>query len=80
LQIHKIRLRKDSSIWASVPIVDMAMVPLLSYPVFMTKPSNHHMHDTGSIVPHIRIKYNYYKKVSLMTIMTLSGTEEWKTP
>jgi hypothetical protein len=41
------------------------------YPVFMPKPSTHHMHDPGSIVPHIRpkvftdnhmswIKYNYY--------------------
>jgi hypothetical protein len=25
----------------------------LSYPVFMPKPSTHHMHDPGSIVPHI---------------------------
>jgi hypothetical protein len=43
----------------------------LSYPVFMPKRSSHHMHDPGSIVPHIRpkvftdnqmslIKYNYY--------------------
>jgi hypothetical protein len=43
----------------------------LSYPIFMTKPSTHRMHDPGSIVPHIRpkvftdnqmsrIKYNYY--------------------
>jgi hypothetical protein len=49
----------------------MALVPLLSYPVFMPKPSTHRMHDPGSIVPHIqpkvftdnqmsRIKYNYY--------------------
>jgi hypothetical protein len=49
----------------------MAPVPLLSYPVFMPKQSTHHMHDPGSIVPHIwpkvftdnqmsRIKYNYY--------------------
>jgi hypothetical protein len=49
----------------------MAMASLLSYPVFMPKPSTHHMHDPGSIVPHIRskvftdnqmprIKYNYY--------------------
>jgi hypothetical protein len=39
--------------------------------VFIPKPSTHHMHDLGSIVPHIRpkvltdnqmsrIKYNYY--------------------
>jgi hypothetical protein len=52
-------------------MVEMALVPLLSYPVFMPKPSTHHMHDPGSIVPHIRpkvftdtqmsrIKYNYY--------------------
>jgi hypothetical protein len=49
----------------------MALVPLLSYPVFMAKPSTHRMHDPGTIVPHIRpkvftdnqmprIKYNYY--------------------
>jgi hypothetical protein len=49
----------------------MAMIPLLSYPVFIPKPSTHHMHDPGSIVPHIwpkgftdnqmsRIKYDYY--------------------
>jgi hypothetical protein len=49
----------------------MALVPLLSYLVFMPKPSTHRMHDPGSIVPHIqpkvftdnqmsRIKYNYY--------------------
>jgi hypothetical protein len=28
----------------------------LSYPVFMPKPSTHHMYDPGSIVPHIRPK------------------------
>jgi hypothetical protein len=49
----------------------MALVPLLSYPVFMPKLSTHHMHVPGSIVPHIlpkvltdnqmsQIKYNYY--------------------
>jgi hypothetical protein len=43
----------------------------LSYPVFMSKLSTHRMHDSGSIVSHIRvkvlidnqtsrIKYNYY--------------------
>jgi hypothetical protein len=52
-------------------MVDMALIPLLSYPVFMPKPSTHRMHDPGSIVPHIRpkvftdkpmprIEYNYY--------------------
>jgi hypothetical protein len=52
-------------------MVDMALVPLLSYPVFMPKPSTHRMHDPGSIVPHIwpklitdnqmsRITYIYY--------------------
>jgi hypothetical protein len=52
-------------------MVDMALVPLLSNPVFMPKPSTHRMHDPGSIVPHLRpkvftdnqmsqIKYNYY--------------------
>jgi hypothetical protein len=52
-------------------MVDMALVPLLSYPVFTPKPRTHRMHDPGSIVPHIRakvftdtqlsrIKYNYY--------------------
>jgi hypothetical protein len=28
----------------------------LSYPVFMPKPSTHRMHDSGSLVPHIRPK------------------------
>jgi hypothetical protein len=28
----------------------------MSYLVFMPKPSTHHMHDPGSIVPHIRPK------------------------
>jgi hypothetical protein len=52
-------------------MVDRALVPLLSYPIFKPKPSTHHMHDSGSIVPHIwpkmftnnqmsQIKYNYY--------------------
>jgi hypothetical protein len=52
-------------------MVDMALVPLLSYPIFIPKPSTHHMHDLGSIVPHVRpkvftdnqmsqIKYDYY--------------------
>jgi hypothetical protein len=52
-------------------MVDMALVPLLSYLIFTPKPSTHRMHDPGSIVSHIRpkvftdnqmsrIKYNYY--------------------
>jgi hypothetical protein len=52
-------------------MVNSALVPLVSYPVFMPKPSTHCMHDPGSIIPHIRpklfidnqksqIKYNYY--------------------
>jgi hypothetical protein len=52
-------------------MVDTALVPLLSYLVFMPKPSTHRMHDLRSIVPHVRpiviidnqmsrIKYNYY--------------------
>jgi hypothetical protein len=41
---------------ATIPTVDMALVPLLSYPVFMPKPSTHRMHDPGSIVPHTRPK------------------------
>jgi hypothetical protein len=52
-------------------MVDTALLPLLSYLVFMPKPSTHCMHDPGSIVPHIwskvftdnqmsQIKYNYY--------------------
>jgi hypothetical protein len=43
----------------------------MSYPFFMPEQSTHHMHDPGSIVPHIRpkvftdnqmsqIKHNYY--------------------
>jgi hypothetical protein len=53
-------------------MVDMALIPLLSYPVFMPKPCTHHMHDPGSIVAQIRpkvftdnqmsrIKYYYYR-------------------
>jgi hypothetical protein len=34
----------------------MALVSLLSYPVFTPKLSTHRMHDPGSIVPHIRPK------------------------
>jgi hypothetical protein len=52
-------------------MVDTALVPLLSYLVFMPKPSTHYMHYPGSIVPHIRpkvftdnqmsrIKHNHY--------------------
>jgi hypothetical protein len=52
-------------------MVDTALISLLSYPIFMSKPSTHHMHDPESIVPHIRskvfidnqtsrLKYNYY--------------------
>jgi hypothetical protein len=50
---------------------DKQCVTIVSYPVFILKPSTHRMHDPGSIVPHIRpkvftdnqmsrIKYNYY--------------------
>jgi hypothetical protein len=50
---------------------NLAPLCFVSYPVFMPKPCTHHMHDSGSIVPHIRpkvftdnqmswIKYNYY--------------------
>jgi hypothetical protein len=38
----------------------MALVPLLSYPVFTPKPSTHRMHDPGSIVPYIRPKVFTY--------------------
>jgi hypothetical protein len=52
-------------------MVDMDLVPLLSYPVIIPKPSTHRMRDPGSIIPHIRpkvftdnqmsrIKYDYY--------------------
>jgi hypothetical protein len=52
-------------------MVNTALVPLLSYPVFMPKPSTHDMHNPRSIVPHIQtkmfidnqisqIKYNCY--------------------
>jgi hypothetical protein len=68
-------------------MVDMALVPLLSYPVFTPKLSTHRMHDSGSIVPHIwpkvftnnqisRIEYNYYINSVSKTMMTLSGTEQ----
>jgi hypothetical protein len=47
------------------------ILAMLSYPVFIPKSSTHRMHDTGSIVPHIRpkgftdnhmsrTKYDYY--------------------
>jgi hypothetical protein len=50
---------------------DTALVPLLSYLVFMPKLSTHRMHNPGSIIPHIRpkvftdnqmprITYNYH--------------------
>jgi hypothetical protein len=49
----------------------MALIPFLSFLVFMPKESTHHMHDPRSIIPQIwpkvftdnemsRIKYNYY--------------------
>jgi hypothetical protein len=52
-------------------MVDTALAPLLSYSIFMPKPSTHPMHDPGSIVPPMQpkvftdnqmsqIKYNYY--------------------
>jgi hypothetical protein len=52
-------------------MLDIALIPLLSYPIFMPKLSTHHMNDPGSIVSHIqlnvfidnqmsRIKYIYY--------------------
>jgi hypothetical protein len=52
-------------------MVDMALIPLLSYLIFMSKLSTHRMHDPGSIVPLIQLKvfidnqipritYNYY--------------------
>jgi hypothetical protein len=55
-----------SSKHENIPLPD-----ILSYPIFTPKPSTHHMHDPGSIVPHIRpkgfidnqmsrIKYDYY--------------------
>jgi hypothetical protein len=34
-------------------MVNTALVPHLSYPVFMPKPSTHRMHDPESIVSHI---------------------------
>jgi hypothetical protein len=54
--------------WSWVPAIEAR---ILSYPVFMSKPSTHRMHDLWSIVTHIqtkvftdnqksRIKYNYY--------------------
>jgi hypothetical protein len=33
---------------------DTWRILLMSYPVFMPKPSTHRMHNLGSIVPHIR--------------------------
>jgi hypothetical protein len=67
-------------------MVDMALIPLLSYLVFASKPSTHRTHDPRSIVPHIqpkvftdnqmsRIEYNYYINSVSKTMTTLSGTE-----
>jgi hypothetical protein len=64
---------------------------LVSYPVFMPKPSTHRMHDLGSIVSHIRpkvftdkqmsrIEYKYYINSVSKTMMTLGGTKQQKTP
>jgi hypothetical protein len=61
------RLKQDMRRWFET----LASDEKLSYPVFMPKPSTHHMHNPGSIIPHIqpkvitdnqmsRIKYNYY--------------------
>jgi hypothetical protein len=44
----------------------MALILLLSYPVFTPKPSTHCMHDPGSIVPHIRPKGFTDKQISLI--------------
>jgi hypothetical protein len=63
----------------------------VSYPVFIPKPSTHHMHDQGSIVPHIwpkvftdnqmsRIKYNYYINSVSKDYDDSQGTEQQKTP
>jgi hypothetical protein len=52
-------------------LISESVAEILSYPVFMPKPSTHRIHGPGSIVPHIRpkmfidnqisqIKYNYY--------------------
>jgi hypothetical protein len=52
-------------------VIQVRIRHLLSYPVFMSKPSTHSMHDSGSIVLDIRpkgfidiqmsrIQYNYY--------------------
>jgi hypothetical protein len=71
-------------------MVDMALVPLMSYLV-MPKPSTHHMHDKGSIVPHIQpkvftdnqmsgIKYNYYINRVSKDYDNFSGMKRWKTP
>jgi hypothetical protein len=38
--------------WRKVSVLPGVM----SYPVFMSKPSTDRMHDTGSNVPHIRSK------------------------
>jgi hypothetical protein len=58
----------------------------MSYPIFTPKPCTHHMHESGSIVPHIRpklftdnqmsrIEYNYCINSVSKTMTTLSGTE-----
>jgi hypothetical protein len=40
------------------------VLAVLSYPVFMPKVSTHHMHDPGSILPHIRPKVLIYNQMS----------------
>jgi hypothetical protein len=47
-------LLHDVNAWANLD--PNSAPPRLSYPVFISKPSTHHMHDPGSIVPHIRPK------------------------
>jgi hypothetical protein len=37
-------------------VIGYSLKDLMSYPVFMPKPSTHRMHDPGSNVPHIRPK------------------------
>jgi hypothetical protein len=38
----------------SIPTVDMALIPLLSYLILQAKPSTHRMCAPGSFIPHIR--------------------------
>jgi hypothetical protein len=52
--------------YTSLYLVDYAChyARVMSYPIFMSKPSTHRMHDPRSIVPHIRPKVSTDNQMS----------------